>query len=91
LLKLGEQVVPHLEKALGGQINLETQRRLEQLHAKLTTAPLGGSRLQMVRAIEVLERIGSAEARQLLGTLANGAPGALATTQSRAALARLKN
>jgi WD40 repeat protein len=91
LLKLGEQVVPHIEKALAGKITLERQRRLEQLHAELTTAaPLDGSRLQVVRAIEVLERIGSADARLLLGTLADGAPGALATLQARAALARLK-
>jgi hypothetical protein len=90
LVKLGEQVVPYVEKALTGQITLESQRRLEQVHTKLTTASLTDTRLQTMRAIEVLERIGSAEARQLLSTLADGAPGALATLQARAALERWK-
>jgi RNA polymerase sigma factor (sigma-70 family) len=88
LLALGDVVVPYLEKALAGSLGLETRQRLEKLHAKLTAAVLTGDRLRFIRAIEVLERIGSVEARRLLQILADGAPGALVTTQARAALQR---
>ncbi len=42
-----------------------------------------------MRNIEVLERIGTPEARQLLQTLANGAPGALQTEEAKDSLQRL--
>jgi RNA polymerase sigma factor (sigma-70 family) len=90
LLKIGEQVVPYLDRALTASITLECRRRLEQAHARLTASAMTRTRLQTMRAIEVLERIGSAEARQVLQALAAGAPGALATAQARAALERLK-
>jgi RNA polymerase sigma factor (sigma-70 family) len=89
LLALGDQVVPYLAKALAGKLPLETKRRLEVLHGKLTGITLSGERLRLARAVEVLERIGNAEARQLLQTLADGPAGSLETTQARAALARL--
>jgi hypothetical protein len=85
----GEQVVPYLEKALAGDVPLETRRRLEALHARLTAVTLSGERLRVARAVEVLERIGDPLALAVLRTLADGAPGALATTHARAALRRL--
>jgi hypothetical protein len=42
-----------------------------------------------VRALEVLEHVGTAEARQVLGELAAGAPGAWLAGQAREALRRL--
>ena len=39
--------------------------------------------------MEALERMGTPEARQVLVTLSQGAPGALATKQAQAALDRL--
>jgi hypothetical protein len=86
LLALGDPIVPYLEKALARKNALETRQRLEKLHGKLTAVALTGERLRSIRAIEVLERIGNAEARRLLQVLADGAPGALVTTQARAAL-----
>jgi RNA polymerase sigma factor (sigma-70 family) len=90
LLKVGEQAVPRLEKVLKGDITLEARQRLEAVRAKLTAATYTGDRLQLLRAVEVLERIGSPEARQVLQTLADGAPGALGTSQAQGALVRLK-
>jgi RNA polymerase sigma factor (sigma-70 family) len=90
LLAIGDQVVPFLDKALAGNPPLERQQRLQQVHAKLTAAPITGERLRIIRAIEVLERIGNPDTREVLQTLADGAPGALTTTQARAALERLK-
>jgi hypothetical protein len=89
LAQIGERAVPALDKALGGNPALETRRRLQDLRKGLSNPVLKGERLQGFRAIEVLERIGTPEARRVLQALAAGAPGALATTQAQAALARL--
>jgi WD40 repeat protein len=86
---IGDQVVPFLEKALRGKVPLETRRRMEALHAKLTATILTGERVRVVRAIEVMERIADEETRQVLRALADGAQEALATIHARAALRRL--
>ena len=43
----------------------------------------------MLRALEVLERIGTPEARQILLSLAKGAPEAALTQEAKASLERL--
>jgi hypothetical protein len=88
LLKLDEQIVPALDKALAANLSLETKRRLEGLRDKMTGVILQGERLRAYRAIEVLERIGTPEARHVLQGLAEGAPGALITTSAQATLKR---
>ncbi len=45
--------------------------------------------LQMLRVMEVLEHIGTAEARQVLAGLAKGAPEARLTQEAKASLERL--
>jgi hypothetical protein len=67
---------------------LETHLRLQDLRKRMTGLVLKGDRLQTLRAVEVLERIGTPEARHVLQAMAGGADGALATTQARGALAR---
>jgi hypothetical protein len=52
--------------------------------------PMSGEALRSVRAIEVLERIATPEARKLLRDLARGAPGARLTREAAAALKRLE-
>jgi len=52
--------------------------------------PLPAEVLQTVRAIEVLGQIATPEARQVLQTLGDGAPGARATREAKAALTRLR-
>jgi WD40 repeat protein len=88
LAKLGDRAVPALQKVLAGKPSLETQRRVETLLEKLTTGALTEEQLRLVRAVEALERMGTAEGRQVLEALASGAPGALATRQAQAALQR---
>jgi hypothetical protein len=51
---------------------------------------LTGEELRRVRAVEVLEAVGTAEARDLLGVLAKGAPGAALTREARESLGRLE-
>jgi WD40 repeat protein/beta-lactamase regulating signal transducer with metallopeptidase domain len=89
LLKAGEQAVPALRKVLASRPALETRKRVEQLVDKLTSGTLSAEQLRLIRALEALERIGTPEARQVLRTLAQGAPGALPTREAQAALNRL--
>jgi WD40 repeat protein len=89
LQSMGEQIVPAIDKALAANPSLETRLRLQELRDRMTGLVLKDDRLQIVRAVEVLERIGSPEARQVLQSLASGAPGALTTAQAGAALERL--
>jgi WD40 repeat protein len=90
LEKLGELAVPALEKALAAKPSLEVQKRLEELIDKTVGGFHTGDRLRIVRAIEVLEKIDSPEARELLESLAKGAPGALQTENAQDALTRMK-
>ena len=49
-----------------------------------------GELLQMLRGVEVLERLGTREAAEALAALAKGAPGHRVTEDARDALARLQ-
>ena len=77
LEKLGELVDPALIQVLAGKPSLETKQRVEKLREKMVTgqAP-SGEVLQALRALAVLEEMGTGEARQLLEKLCQGAPGA---------------
>jgi RNA polymerase sigma factor (sigma-70 family) len=86
LYKIGERIVPALDKALAANPSLEAKQRLQALRGKLTNMVLEGERLQAFRAVEVLQLIGTPEARQVLQTLAAGAPGSLVTTSAQGAL-----
>jgi hypothetical protein len=55
----------------------------------LTTGTLSAEQVRLVRAIETLERVGTSDARQLLQTLADGAPGALVTRHAQDAVRRM--
>jgi RNA polymerase sigma factor (sigma-70 family) len=86
LRALGEAAEPALRRALAGNPSLELRTRLGQLLKRLERSP---GRLCPLRAVEVLERMGTPEARKLLQTLAEGAPGAWLSQEAHAALARL--
>ncbi|HEY7312524.1 MAG TPA: sigma-70 family RNA polymerase sigma factor [Gemmataceae bacterium] len=84
----GAEAEPALRRALADRPSLETRRRLEPL---LTAAHMLRSpeAIAQVRAVQVLERIGTAEARQVLEKLATGAPAARQTREAKASLQRL--
>jgi len=89
LEKLGELAVPSLNRVLAKDPPLETRKRAEELVGKLTGILLSGEQLRLVRAVEVLEQVGTPEARQVLEALVGGAPGALPTREARTALTRM--
>jgi WD40 repeat protein len=88
LMHLGESILPLVDQALVTNPSSETRKRLEYLRGQMTGRLLHGERLRAYRAVEVLERIGTPEARQVLQALADGAPGALITASAQAALKR---
>lgn len=90
---LGEAIEPALRAARADAKSAEMRRRTEALLEKITDSEsrmLSGARLQILRAVEVLERIGTIEAQRLLRLLASGAPGARQTEEAKAALERLQ-
>jgi hypothetical protein len=88
---------PFLRYRLTLPASEEVKRRTRALLAKTTPSrgplrqpgELVGETLRAVRAVQVLERIGSAEARKVLTALAAGAPSAPETRDAQAALKRL--
>ncbi len=89
LEELGEWAEPRLRETLAGHPSVEVRRRAERLLAKLEGPITRPEPLRAVRVVEVLEHLGSAEARALLTTLARGAPQARLTREAQHAVERL--
>jgi WD40 repeat protein len=84
-----EQVTPELNAALKQPRSAEHRDRLERLLGQADGVEYAADRVRLLRAIEVLERIGGTQARGTLERLAGGAPHARLTRESRAALDRM--
>jgi hypothetical protein len=90
LRALGSRAEPALAAVLAGQPSAEVRARAGRLLAALSpAAAAGGEELRDVRAVEVLEVIGTPVARQLLERLSSGEPGVRLTREAQTALARL--
>jgi hypothetical protein len=87
LARYAEQAEYLLRKAQPGQRSLEAQRRIQQLLDRLDKVALSPEHLQALRALTVLERVGTPEARRVLEALAAGAPTRL-THEAQASLRR---
>ncbi|HYV35937.1 MAG TPA: hypothetical protein VE988_09555, partial [Gemmataceae bacterium] len=83
-----ELAEPLLRKALETKPDLEMRRRVELLLSKLTQTVISTEKL--IRAVEILEILGNAEATQLLQRLAKGFPGHRQTREAQESLQRLK-
>jgi WD40 repeat protein len=90
LQRLGNQAAPALHARLSKEITPELSRRIEQLLARLDPGAVPPDELRVMRAVEVLEHIGTPAARTLLASLARGAPGDNLTREAQAAQGRLK-
>jgi hypothetical protein len=79
--------------ALAGErlrpVHAPAPQQTERLLGRLEGTGPSGERLQALRGIEVLELIGSRDARQVLERLAKGAPEARLTQEAKASLERL--
>jgi WD40 repeat protein len=88
LASLGPAAEDALARKLQVGVPLEMSRRIEQLLRTIRAVAPTPGQLQLIRVVEVAERIGTAEARELLRELAAGATGAWLTNQAREALDR---
>jgi hypothetical protein len=88
LAKLGDLAEPALRKMLEGKPSLEVRRRIQAILEGLHRA-LSAEQLREVRAVEVLEQIGTPSAQTVLSALAEGTAGARLTREAKASLERL--
>jgi RNA polymerase sigma factor (sigma-70 family) len=90
LVQLGDLAEPALRQTLANNPSLEMRQRvqatLERLRAPVTQPQL----LQALRAVAVLEDIGTSQARRLLEQLTKGAPQSRLTREAKASLERLE-
>jgi hypothetical protein len=89
LRNLGDAAYPALRQAMKDKPSLEFRKNIQSLlpDAFVVRSP---EKLRQIRVVMVLEQSGTAEARQVLQTLAGGAKQARLTDQAKAALARLR-
>jgi hypothetical protein len=91
LLRVAEAVEEDLRQAREKATSAEVRRRLDGILQAPPAAVPESELLRMLRAVAVLERIGSNEARAMLKTLAEGQPGAQLTQEAKMALHRLQS
>ncbi len=89
LEKEGGSAEAALRKALATKPPLEQVRHIERLLARLSPEHTPPDMLRPARAIEVMEWIGTKEARRFLAELAKGQPDIAQTREAKGALRRL--
>ncbi|HEY7428577.1 MAG TPA: WD40 repeat domain-containing protein, partial [Gemmataceae bacterium] len=90
LAALEESAIPALRRAQANAPSVEVARRVKDLLAKLDKPGLCSAELASLRAVEVLEHLGTFEARQLLAELGKEAGDTLLTREARVSLQRLE-
>jgi WD40 repeat protein len=86
---LGTRAEAGLRKALEAGPSAERKRRIEGVLEKLQVKALAPELVRPLRAVEVLERLGTPEARKVLEALAKGQAEAPLTQAAKGALHRL--
>jgi RNA polymerase sigma factor (sigma-70 family) len=89
LEELGRAAEAAVEKALEDPPSVEVRRRLERILAPLQEPWPPGDTLRALRAVEVLERVGTPEAREVLNKVAREASEEWLRKEARAAGERL--
>jgi hypothetical protein len=92
LTKMEEVPEAKLRNVLAGKPSLEIRRRIEEILKEIERGKLepSGRHLRPVRAVEVLEHIGTPEARNILSQLTEGTPGLRLTEEAKGSLERLR-
>jgi WD40 repeat protein len=88
LKAVANKIEPRLRKFLAEKPSAEAKRQIEGILE--STRGMTPDQLLEVRSVEVLERLGTAEARDLLGSLARGAERSLLAREAGTAVERLK-
>jgi hypothetical protein len=89
LEQVGRGLGPLLKDELARTNSAETRDRLEKLWARIAESKTSGEQLRVARAITILERLNSPEARGLLRDLAGGNAYSMTTILAKSALARV--
>ncbi|OAI47711.1 hypothetical protein AYO44_09110 [Planctomycetaceae bacterium SCGC AG-212-F19] len=89
LLKIGAIAEEALFKALRDKPTVEVRKRIEELLVELRQRPTAPEQLRQARAVQVLELLGTTEARQVLQPLAEAAGESSLSRDAKAALKRL--
>ena len=90
LARYGRVAEKPLRQELKNRPSLEVRRRVEDLLARMVDASdVIRAAPREIRCVELLESIGSAEARRVLQTLADGVGEAELTQEAKSSLARL--
>ena len=91
LAKLGAKAEPAVREALRGSPTPEVRQRLEAVLKRWNFPEAASARVRWLRALEVLELIGDAAARDVVARLAEGtAQAPSVTVEARQTLDRLK-
>jgi WD40 repeat protein len=90
LTHLGWRAEPALRTLLRGRPSLETRRRVEAVLMAVQERPSDPEVLRQMRAVQVLEQIGSPAACAVLENLARGGSQAFMTHEATAALNRIR-
>jgi RNA polymerase sigma factor (sigma-70 family) len=88
LESLGEMAIPAVRKALAGRPSAEARRRLDALLARDGGVVHSTEAIRTVRAVEVLEQVGTSNAWKALAELGKDLPDAWAGHQAKLALER---
>ncbi len=89
LVKHGDLAEPALRQALANKPSLEMRRRAQAVLERLRDPVTQPELLQALRAVAVLEDIGTPQAQRLLEELKKGAPEARLTREAKESLRRL--
>ena len=89
LLTVGVAYIPFLRAELTAKLSPEARERLERVIEKLALEAVPAAEIRAPRVVEVLERIGTNEARAVLERLATGSKDATLTVEATAAFGRL--
>jgi WD40 repeat protein len=89
LSKLGVLVEPGLRRLLAEKPTLEVRHRVEGLLKSIAADLSPPSTVVLLRALEVLESLNTAEARKVLEDLVKGIPQSLLSQEAQASLSRL--
>ena len=89
LVQMRDEIDPILKRWLEKSTSAESRRRIKDVLSRPVPIPACQA-LRDLRALDILERIGNAEAQALLKEIATGAPEARLTRDAKASLERLQ-